>query len=36
MGDFGGLILQLTSLSFGKDVKVGVTCLGAACKVGLN
>ena len=27
---------QLTPLSFGRDVKLGVPCLDAACIVGLN
>ena len=36
MGDLGGLISQLTSSSFGRDIKVGVPCLDAACTVGLN
>ena len=36
MGDLGGLTLQLTSSSFGRDVKIGVPCLDAACTVGLN
>ena len=36
MGDLGGLTSQLTSSSFGRDVKLGVPCLDAACTVGLN
>ena len=36
MGDLGGLTSQLTSSSFGRDVKQGVPCLDAACTVGLN
>ena len=36
MGDLGGLTSQLTSSSFGRDVKLGVPCLHAACTVGLN
>ena len=36
MGDHGGLTSQLTSSSFGRDVKLGVPCLDAACNVGLN
>ena len=36
MGELGGLISQLTSSSFGRDVKLGAPCLDAACKVGLN
>ena len=35
MGDLGGLTSQLTSSSFGRDVKLGVPCLDAACTVGL-
>ena len=30
------LTSQLTSPSFGRDVKLGVPCLEAACTVGLN
>ena len=30
MGDLGGLISQLTFLSFGRDVKLGIPCLDAA------
>ena len=36
MGDIGGLNSHLTSSSFGRDVKLGVPCLNAACTVGLN
>ena len=36
MGDLGGLTLQLTLSSFGRDVKLGVPCLDVACTVGLN
>ena len=36
MGYLGGLTSQLTSSSFGRDVKLGVPCLDAACTVGLN
>ena len=36
MGDLGGLTSQLTSSYFGKDVKIGVPCLDAACMVSLN
>ena len=36
MGDLGGLTSQLTSSSFGRDVKLGVPCLDAACTVSLN
>ena len=36
MGDLRGLTSQLTSSSFGRDVKLGVPCLDAACTVGLN
>ena len=31
-----GLTSQLAALSFGRDVKLGVPCLDAACTVGLN
>ena len=36
MGDLGGLTSQLTPSSFGRDVKLGVPCLDAACTVGPN
>ena len=36
MGDLGGLVSQLTSSSFRRDVKLGLACLDAACTVGLN
>ena len=36
MGDLEGLTAQLTSPSFGKDVKLGVPCLTVACIMGLN
>ena len=36
MSDVGGLTSQLTSSSFGRDVKLGVLCLDAAYTVGLN
>ena len=36
MSDLGGLTSQLTSSSFGRDVKLVVPCLNAACTVGLN
>ena len=36
MGDLGGLTSQLTSSSSRRDVKLGVSCLDAACTVGLN
>ena len=36
MGDLGGLTSQLFSSSFGRNVKLGVPCLDAACTVGLN
>ena len=36
MGDLGDLTSQLTSSSFGRDVKLGVPCLDAACTMGLN
>ena len=35
MDDLGRLKSQLTSSYFGRDVKVGVSCLDAACTVGL-
>ena len=35
MGDLGGLTSQLTSSSFGRDVKLEVPCLDAAFAVGL-
>ena len=33
---FDNIMSQLTSSSFGRNVKLGVPCLDAACKVGLN
>ena len=36
MSDLRGLTSQISSPSFGKDVKLGVPCLTAACTVGLN
>ena len=36
MGDLGGLTSQLTSSFFGREVKLGVPCLNAACTVSLN
>ena len=36
MGDLGGVTSQLTSSSYGRDVKLEVPCLDAACTVGLE
>ena len=36
MGDLGDLTSHHTSPSFGRDVKLWVPCLDAACTVGLN
>ena len=36
VGNLRGLTSQLTSPSFGGDVKLGVPCLDMACTVGLN
>ena len=36
IGDHGDLTSQLTPSSFGRDAKLGVPCLDAACTMGLN
>ena len=36
MGDLAGQTSQLTSPSFGRDVKLRVPCLDAACTMDLN